>query len=356
MGQYWDTWFDAQRKAMEEQTKTFAGIQSQWGDFFKQWQTTACGSTPQQGPAMFRDMFCKAGENFIQMMEQFYQSTGKSQAPADAAKSWMSSMQKMMEQTLQSSGMPFDPAQNFQKFMSQFGGAFTGGPASWASAFKNPFFGDMASHQATSSLFDPFGFYASIPGIGYTREKQEQANKLYKLFVDYEAKMREYNAEMTKVGLQALHRFNDYLHNPPADAAPLESLKQIYAKWVDVCEEVYAKYAVSDDYTRLYGDTVNALMAFKKQLHAVTDDMADQFNLPTRSEVDSLHQRVQELRRDNIRLKQAMAHILNALEGEYDMEEEGCDAEEMPAPAKAKPAAKASSGKSKSKAQKGKKK
>lgn len=214
----------------------------------------------------------------------------------------------------------------------------------------------MANHQATSGLFDPFGFYASMPGIGYTREKQEQANKLYKLFVDYEAKMREYNTEMTKVGLQALHRFNDYLHNPPADAAPLESLKQIYAKWVDVCEEVYAKYAVSDSYTKLYGDTVNALTSFKKQLHAVTDDMADQFNLPTRTEVDSLHQRVQELRRDNMRLKQAMAHILNALEGEYDTDEEGCDAEETPAPTKSKatPAGKAASVQPKSKAQKGK--
>lgn len=304
--QYWDGWFQSQRKAMEDSMKTFSGMQGQWNDFFKEWQNLTSVKSDQPNANMFQQMFAKTGENYIKMMEQFYQSTGQSKSPEDAAKDWIGTMQKFFEGMMQSNVKPFDPAAQWRGMMESM---THGGPAFWMQSFKNPFMGEKWDHQ-TANLFDPFGFYASLPGIGYTREKQEHANKLYRLWVEYEGEMRKYNTEMTKVGMMALNKFQEYLSNPPADAVPLESLKSIYVKWVDISEEVFAKYAMSDDYTKLYGEVVNALMAFKKQLHAVQDDMVEQFNLPTRAEVDSLHLRVQELRRDNIRLQKAVDELL----------------------------------------------
>lgn len=306
--QYWDGWFEAQRKAMDEQVKKFSGLQGQWGQFFTQWQNMLGGRETQPGADAFRLFFVKAGESYINMMEQFYQAAGQSRAPEDATKDWLSAMQKFFETSLMSVSQPSDPAAFYKNTMESMTNA---GPAFWTTAFKNPFLGQKWDHNPTGYLFDPFGFYASLPGIGYTREKQEHFNKLYRQFIEYEGAMRRYNSEMIKVGLQALHEFQNYLKRPPEESPPLTSLKEIYVKWVDVCEEVYAEYALSDEYTQMYGEVVNALMAFKKQLHIIADDTFEQLNLPTRAEVDSLHKRVHELRRENIELRKD----LNALTG-----------------------------------------
>ena len=114
---------------------------------------------------------------------------------------------------------------------------------------------------------------------------------------------------MAQVGIEALHKFQEYVQNPPEGDAPLKSLKEVYARWVDVCEDVYAKYAMSEEYTKLYGEVVNALMSFKAQVNHITDEMVGQFNLPTRKEVDSLHERLHEIRRENLALRKAVDEL-----------------------------------------------
>lgn len=300
--QYWDNWVETQRKSFDDQAKTFGPLQNNWSALFKNWQqmTSAdTGTTP--GAAAFGDMFTKTGGSFIGMLEQFYKSTNQQKSPEDAIKDWMSGMQRFFETALFAGQAPQQDMQaQFKNFTDQF---------------KNPFINqsyDFQSFQKGAQSADPLGFYASIPGLGYNRETQEKHNKLYNLYVAYEAKMRAYNDEMSKVGLLALQRFGDYVQNPPSDAAPLGSLKQVYVKWVDICEDIYAKFAYSEQYATVYGEVVNALMAFKKQLHIITDDAAGQMNMPTRAEVDSLHERVHNLRRDNMKLRQAVDALLKA--------------------------------------------
>lgn len=301
--QYWDTWFDSQKKTMNEQVGMMSGMPGQWGDFFKEWQNlvSPATSTTAPGADAFRQFFTTAGQNYINMMGQFCDVGGQSKTPEDAVKNWLCSMQKFFENTLQSNTQPYDAAAQYKNFMETM---TAGTPGWWAAAMKSPHMTEKSPWQQTGFLLDPFGFYASMPGIGYTREKQEHLNKLYRLWVDYEGATRTYNTEMTKVGMQALQRFNEYLQSPPEEHPPLESLKDIYAKWVDISEEVYAKYAVSDEYTAMYGKVVNALMAYKKQMHTLLDDAVEQLNLPTRQEVDSLHQHVQELRRESAKLRE----------------------------------------------------
>jgi hypothetical protein len=130
--------------------------------------------------------------------------------------------------------------------------------------------------------------------------------------------------------------------NPPEGAKPLESLKDIYVKFVDVSEEVFAEFALSEDYTKLYGEVVNALMAYKKQLHDISDELMEQVNLPNRAEVDSLHKRVHELRRENLQLKKDVAEIKAAVGLKPTKPTVGAQpAKPVTPPAAAKPAPKA---------------
>lgn len=268
--QYWDTWFAQQRQvftnlggAANASTSAFQGPQEQWAELLKNWQNIVSGATAgngaQNGTAVFQQYFTKAGETYLNMLQQFYQATGQSKPLDIMTQEWAETLKK------------------------NFGQAFNG--------------------QDPLSAIDPFNFLASFPGIGYTREKQEQLNHLYQQWSEFEQKAREYTAEMTRVGLEAVQKFQEYVAKPPEGATPLKSLKQVYAKWVDICEEIYAKYAMTEQYTELYGEVVNALMAFKKKQNEVFDDMLGQFNMPTRAEVDSLHQRLHELRREVQSLK-----------------------------------------------------
>ena len=154
-----------------------------------------------------------------------------------------------------------------------------------------------------------------MPGLGYTREKQEEWAELYERFAEYERMSHEYMAEMARVGLEALERFQAYILNPPAGAPPLTSLKEVYVKWVDVCEEIYDEYAMTEEYTKLYGEVVNALMAFRQKLSEVMDDAFAQLNLPTRRELDTLHALAHRLRRENIQVRKEMEELENRVFG-----------------------------------------
>ena len=307
--QYWDTWFQGQRQFFEQpgNANPAAGLSGQWESFFREWQKLTTGGVPKADN--YSQFFTQAGKSFVDMMEQFSQ-TGASQAPEESLKAWTANMQKFFGSILQSNTQPFDAGAQFKSFTENFTAA---GPAFWGDMFKNPLAGQDKQQNAAGFMFDPFGFYASVPGVGYAREKQDHMNLLYRLWVDYEGQMRKYNIEMTRVGLQALQRFQEYVANPPQGDAPLDSLKSIYLKYVDISEEVYAEFAMSEEYTQMYGQVVNALGAFKKQMHQITDDLLEQANLPNRQEVDSLHKRVHELRRENIQNRKDIAELKAAL-------------------------------------------
>lgn len=301
--QYWDTWFQGQRQFFDAQA--VPGLSAQWESFFREWQNLTTGSATPAADS-YRAFFTQAGKGFLDLLEKFYQP-GAPYAPDETLKTWMDQLQKFYGSLLQQNAQPFDVAAQFKTFADSFSGGMPN------------FFGDMFKpqgtqpHKAASFMYDPFGFYASLPGIGYTREKQDSLNHLYHLWVEYEGQMRRYNIEMTKVAIEALQKFQQYIATPPEGAKPLESLRDIYVKFVDVSEDVFAKFAMSSEYTRLYGDVVNALTAFKKKQNDVVDETMEQFNLPNRAEVDSLHKRVHELRRENQALKKDIADIKAAL-------------------------------------------
>ena len=298
--QYWDSFLQGQRQFFDAQTPA-PGLSAQWEQFFREWQNLTTGAaTP--GADSYRAYFTQAGKGFLDLLEKFHQP-GAPLAAEDTLKVWMDQLQKFYGSLLQQNAQPFDVAAQFKTFTDSFAG---GMPNFFGDAFKQ-------SGKTASGMYDPFGFYASMPGIGYSREKQDRLNHLYHLWVDFEGQMRRYNIEMTKVAVEALQKFQQYITTPPEGAKPLESLKDVYIKFVDVSEDVFAKFAMSNEYISLYGDVVNALTAFKKGQNTAADEMLEQFGIPNRAEVDSLHKRVHELRRENQQLKKNIAEIKAAL-------------------------------------------
>jgi class III poly(R)-hydroxyalkanoic acid synthase PhaE subunit len=157
--------------------------------------------------------------------------------------------------------------------------------------------------------------FLSIPAVGYTRESQEKYQKLGRLSLDYQKVFHDYVVAISKVNLEAVELFQKRLHHLAEEGSEINSIKDIYNLWVDACEEAYAEYAMSEGYTKLYGELVNSLMGVKRQTAKIVDEYFESLNMPTRKEINTLHERVQSIRRDYNTLR---ADHLDELEQEME--------------------------------------
>ena len=160
--------------------------------------------------------------------------------------------------------------------------------------------GDMREH------LDRF---LSMPGVGYSRESQEQYQQLGRLVLDYQKAMQDYAIALSKVGVKSTDRFQEKLNETTASDEPVTSLRAFYDLWVDACEEVYGEYAMSDEYSEMYGEMVNALMAVKRQGSLLVDEMLEAMNMPTHREINTLHQRLHAMRREYRALREEIEQI-----------------------------------------------
>lgn len=309
-------WFDEQMAAQKDRAQDFKKMNDGWQNLWQDWQQKmSSASQPHTAPqgSQYADLFRRMGEPLMQMMAGAANST----TPQDHVQKWMDTQRGFLEMFVLGSETH---KKNENPFAAYMEGMTEAAPDFFSQMMKNPAF-NLAGHGQraafASRAFDPFDLMASLPGIGYTREKQEEWGRLYHSWQKFDDAQRKYQTQMAKIALIALSRFQEDLKKPPSDTTKvMHSLKEIYVRWVDVSEDVYARFAMSEEYTKLYGDVVNAQMNLKKEMNTLTAQWAQNLNLPTRQEVDTLAERVQALRRDNRALREMIETLLLQINNE----------------------------------------
>lgn len=137
-----------------------------------------------------------------------------------------------------------------------------------------------------------------LPGFGLHREHHAKQQSLMAAMMESAAQQRRYQALILKANTQGLERLQDKLADHVEPGRQLDSLKALYDLWVDAAEEAYAEIALSDEFREVYGAMVNAQMRERQLVQEHLEDLCRQLGLPTRSEVDSLGRRLQEVRRE----------------------------------------------------------
>jgi class III poly(R)-hydroxyalkanoic acid synthase PhaE subunit len=94
-----------------------------------------------------------------------------------------------------------------------------------------------------------------------------------------------------------------------AQEKPVESARALYDSWVGCCEQVYAEEVKTAEYARISGRLINAQMAVKQRMAIMVDEALGAMNMPTRSELRTLQDRLQETRREY----KALRHEVEAL-------------------------------------------
>jgi polyhydroxyalkanoate synthase subunit PhaE len=167
----------------------------------------------------------------------------------------------------------------------------------------------LGAGQVRDELHGRVDQLLSTPAVGYMREEQEQTQILIKLSIDYQQAVQDYAATYSEIGVKCVEALQEQLRQRVTEGKSVDSLRELYDLWVDSCEQAYGDYVSTDRYVEIYGRLVNSLMALKRHGTMMVDEVLGAMNMPTRSEIDTLHLRQQEVRRE-IKALQAKIELL----------------------------------------------
>lgn len=239
-------------------------LSSQNKDFFSKMM--------QQGKA-----FYFMGEQFARMLDRLDQANKASEKWKDTLNDQFDAMKSMLEQ---SQGNAMEALQ----------GAFTTSPFMMADTQQQDYLKVFEMLSAADK-------YSSIPGLGSNRESHEQMQEGLRLLSEYQQVSHEFNIVMNKVSVKALEAMRLMIIEMTEHDEEINSLREVYNLWVECNEKAYAEYIYTDEYSELYGELSNALMALKQHCGKVMDQMLTKLNLPTRQGMNTMLKRQQEMKR-----------------------------------------------------------
>ena len=231
---------------------------------------------------------------------------------------WIARQREILTQSSQSSGAEAEAAELGRRWTEAGQAFFAGlnakgaGGAPESNATLNPFnIGDAllgAWSSATmfqSSLAEHASeFLRRLPPIGLAREQTEAWRELAAAHAECKRMEHELRAVLAKVQLDALDLLEKRVSERDSKT-PIASFRELYDLWVECGERVYGKLAHSAAYSKLQAELGNASMRLRSRVQAVLEYGLKQFDLPTRSELNTLHRQVRELRLELERLQVA---------------------------------------------------
>jgi polyhydroxyalkanoate synthesis regulator phasin len=174
-------------------------------------------------------------------------------------------------------------------------GAFAGMAGNGAQGF------DALMRQWTNAAA-PFAGQArswlQLPAFGFGREQQEQQQREVQAMLDWSQQFNRYQAVIARANLLGVEYLERKLAERAEPGRQVESLRALYDLWVDAAEEAYAEVALTPEFREVYGALVNAQMRVRSLQQKRVEQLSREAGLPTRSEVNSLGERLQALRRD----------------------------------------------------------
>jgi polyhydroxyalkanoate synthase subunit PhaE len=138
--------------------------------------------------------------------------------------------------------------------------------------------------DAWKSLAQSMGAPVGVPALGPAREHLEVVQKMTDLGLQFQHKYAEFTAHLADIPQDAMRGIREL------------GAGTTYDEWIESAEAAYASLAHGATFARLLGELCNKLNALKVQRGKLLEYFSRQLDLPTRAEVDSLHQQVRLLR------------------------------------------------------------
>lgn len=300
--QYWRQWTELGMKALGGQTPepSLPWSTGPWENAMNHWWQALSPATPEINKG-FMDRMLDQGKMFFRMAEDMASRAGAGTDMSKAMEAGLNDMQKAFSGGMQGGDdalhkmmafweMPFD---NWQRMVS--------------SLSLTP--GDALRNMPHDQVKDSLNQFLTAPGLGYSREEQSQYQDLIRRNLNYQKALQDYMQFFSNLGLKAVERMRHKLGQLDANEQVIDSARGLYNLWVSACEEVYAEQVMTPEYAAIHGKLVNALMALKRRMAVMVDETLGGLNMPTRTELRTLQDRLQETRRENKALRRDLEDL-----------------------------------------------
>lgn len=280
--QYWNAWQDLAR-----QGAAAAGLESPqapWHEGVEQWARlfNATSKTPDAHSDVVQRVLAGA-KSYMAMMQSLI-GAASAQPEAPAASAWTEAFKSGLNMPGIDAGLANNPlaaalrdisgkgAQGFEEMMARF------------------------APLAESAMGEAKG-WLKLPAFGLMREHQEHYQAMVAAMIDYREADAHYNALLLKASQRGFELFELKLAEREEPGRQIDSVRALYDLWVDAAEEAYAEIALSHEFRKVYGALVNAQMRARASLQKEVERVCTDLGMPTRTELDTIGQRLQETRR-----------------------------------------------------------
>lgn len=307
---YWDAWSDLTRQTSGmKANNTPEPSTNPWTQSFDLWSKMMAPAMSEESRAWMEKLL-GMNKGYLQMGEALFKAFSSGQEPGKDFGQWWDtfsqSLAKMQEQVASSFGATKDPWGGFATLWGlpldtwkRLSSACSVLPGDMEKAFRDI----SVSDDALASLV---GNWLSTPTLGYTRESQEETQRLGQLWLEHGQAVQAYAAVLSRVVVRAGELLREKVLAQMGKGEAFESLRSCYDLWVDCGEEAYAELSVSGEFTRTQAKLTNSLMAVKHQEQKIVNEVLGALNMPTRRELDTSHRRLHLLQRSVWRMQQAI--------------------------------------------------
>lgn len=200
----------------------------------------------------------------------------------EAGQSYLQGWQQFAQRSAAGTAAGEPPLKFGEEMLNAWQGTWTGAASAGEGATRQ--FADLISR---------------LPALGLAREQTETWRELLAAQTEYQQLEQELRTVWSKVQTDALTMLEALIRERKArqGAAPgIEDYRELYNLWVECGEKVFSQVAHSESYCKLQAQLGNAAIRLRARQQAVLERILKQYDLPTRSELNTVHKQMRELR------------------------------------------------------------
>lgn len=136
------------------------------------------------------------------------------------------------------------------------------------------------------------------PALGATREHQQRSQRMADAWRRLDEAQRRLQRLWSDVLREAASTFAARIGQARLTAPSAEAVRALYDDWIDSAEDAYSRAAHSELFCNTLAEHVNASSEWRRELRAGIEHAAKLLDLPTRSEINTLTQRLKSVEKE----------------------------------------------------------
>jgi poly[(R)-3-hydroxyalkanoate] polymerase subunit PhaE len=164
------------------------------------------------------------------------------------------------------------------------------------------------------SFDQTFGRLIQSPGLGSTRELNDKFAKIFAAWQEWREASTEYYVIMAEAATRVLERALQEIGSIAERGETIQSLRQWAQPFEKVADPVLTEIFASDKFVRAQARVLNAAMACWLCRREIVEEFLKFGDMPTRSEVDEIHQALYEQRKEIKALKKVLTESISVMQ------------------------------------------